>query len=184
MNDFFGDDNINWANEARRANREDKDFTDVKYLEPYLPYIKDRLVVESGSNIGKRCKILLAASVKEYQGIDASSHALEFARRRNPGVIFIHLNLLALPCNLKADVFWFHTVLQHIHLENKKKLMPLLHCALNDPGYLIIEEKSDVKTITTFRREGWIDFIEPFGFKCIWRSEWDDPRMGYLFQKV
>lgn len=184
MNDYLGDDNINWSNEARMQNKNKNNYTDVKYLEPYVPYIKGKTIVDCGSNIGKWCQVFQKAGVKEYKGIDASSHAVQMARERNPDVFFTRMNLVDLPCNFKADIFFFHTVLQHINLENKKKILPRLHCALNDPGYLIIEEKQDVETPTTFTYKGWIDFIEPFGFKCLWQSIEEDTRCGYIFEKV
>ncbi len=181
-----GDDGINWGREAQLQFDQGSIFTDPGYFAPYQKYLTDAVVLDAGCNIGRWCTAFLNAGVRRYNGIDASPTAIKLAKKQYPDYPYFKvLNLLELHQLGKAvfDVIFTHTVLQHIHIENKLKILPQVYECLKPGGTLIIEEKNDIHSITTFTRQGWIDFIEPFGFKCLWQSLEDDPRNGYLFIK-
>lgn len=181
-NSAIGDDNINWDQEATRASA-DEPFSETDAFDYFIGLIPlNALVLDLGCNVGKWYPAFKKLGVA-YEGLDFSSVAIEIARKKYPDVTFYLMKAQDMNFQNRFDVVFTNTVLQHMNLETKKVVIPKVYEALKHGGYLIIQEKSDVETPTTFAREGWINFITRFGFKFIKATNPEDPRNGYVFQK-
>ena len=179
----IGDDGIDWDLEAERA-KTDTPFTSSEAFDYFKELVKLNMkVLDLGCNIAKWYPAFHKLGV-DYEGLDFSPVAIEEARRRYPEVTFYLMKAQEMPFKEKYDLIFTHTVLQHMHLHTKKEVMPRIRRALKKSGFLVIQEKSDANTETTFTREGWIRFVTEFGFKLLRCTDISDPRNGYVFEKL
>lgn len=184
MKEFLGDDDINWDEDARRAASEDvPTYEDISTFDYFSHLLKPGMrVLDLGCNISKWNKLFKNLGLI-YDGLDASPTAIKIAKERFPENTYYLKKAQKMMFTNKYDVVFTHTVLQHMHLKTKKRVMPKVYRALKRDGYFIIEEKCDVKTKTTFTRQGWIDFICGYGFEYLGSTEPGDPRNGFIFRK-
>ena len=182
-NSAIGDDNINWDEEAMRA-ESDKPFSEIDTLDYFIDLIPpNAMVLDLGCNVAKWYPAFQKLGVV-YEGLDFSSVAIEIACKKYPEVTFYLMKAQDMNFQNRFDLVFTNTVLQHMHLQTKKEVIPRIWRALKKGGFLVIQEKSDVKTETTFTREGWMRFVAQFGFKLLRCTHVNDPRNGYVFQKL
>lgn len=167
--EFIGDDGVNWCFHAREQaypskteNHNNQILVDLISLLP-----KDFSALDVGCNIANWYLALKYIGVKNYVGVDASKEAIQLAKRRYPEATFVLSRLENITFSSEFDLVFSHTVLQHISYVNKKLIMPRLVAALKPNGLLVIEEKCDVETGTTFTIDGWIKFIEQYNMKIV-----------------
>lgn len=182
--DFIGDDNINWNDDARRATREDTpSYDDLSTFDYFSHLLKPGMrVLDLGCNISKWNNLFRKLGLV-YEGLDASPTAIKIAKQRFPENIYYLQKAEEMDFIEIYDLIFTHTVLQHMNIDTKKKVIPKILRALKKNGLFIIEEKCDVRTETTFTRGGWIDFIESYGFSYFGGTEPGDPRNGFIFRK-
>jgi len=191
---FIGDDNIDWSEHAlsealKIQNKETSDFTDKNCFDYFNKFKPDgSYFLDIGCNIGKFIPAVLA-NKWFYFGIDGSKTAIEIARnkhQKNDGKVRLyHINALELSKIFTNDIFdivFTNTVLQHIHNENKEKILKHIHKILKEDGILVIQEVVDSTNIRAFDRDGWIKFITTFGFNYVTGVK--DERNGFVFRKV
>lgn len=181
---FVGDDNIDWGFHWRVEQKGENDFGGQDpskvfgYALSYLPK-KPFRVLELGCGIAKWSPLWTALGAI-YAGLDGSKDALEEARRRYPNLTFFlenahNLVYFANFCGTMdfppQDIIFSHAFIQHTNIDTKRKIFSALgyyRTILGDKGILVLQENTqDGNTKTTFTLQGWIDFIEPFGFKCV-----------------
>jgi len=127
-----------------------------------------------------------------YTGIDFSLEAIEQARAKNPpessALTFFYSDVKDLDKWVapgSKDLVWTHTHLQHLKLETKQAILPKVYGVLKPDGLLVIEEMVALEdNATSFTRQGWITFIESFGFKLLRMTADGDPKNGFVFKKV
>lgn len=179
-----GDNGIDW-DKHWQEHSSDSDFHDVKafdYFRNLLPENFDVLDLGCGS-----CKWYPAfkkAGARRYVGVDFSPVAVSLAKKKFHDVEVYLMKAEDINFHEEFDLVFTHTFLQHTKLKTKRKLIPRIWKALKPSGIFVIQEKCDVKTETTFTREGWIDFIVPYGFIYITSTPESDPRNGFVFKKV
>lgn len=183
MTEFVGSDGINWDEEARRAIREDVlYYEDVSTFDYFSDLLKPGMrVLDLGCNISKWNRLFRKLGLI-YEGLDGSPTAIKVAKERFPENTYYLTNAKEMSFHERFDVVFTHTVLQHMDIETKKKVIPKVRDALKDEGLFIIEEKCD-DTKTTFIREKWISFIESYGFTYLSGTLPGDPRNGFIFKK-
>ena len=184
MTEFIGDDGINWDAEARRAIKEDVSYyEDVSSFDYFSNLLKPGMrVLDLGCNISKWNRPFKKLGLI-YEGLDGSPTAIKVAKERFPENTYYLKNAKEMSFHERFDVVFTHTVLQHMNIETKKKVIPKVRDALKDDGLFIIEEKCDVDTKTTFIREKWINLIESYGFTYLGGTPPGDPRNGFVFRK-
>ena len=179
----IGDDGIDWDLEAERA-KTDAPITSIESFNYFREFVKSNMrVLDLGCNVAKWYPAFKNLGLI-YEGLDFSPVAIEEARRKYPELTFYLMKAQEMNFKEKYDLVFTNTVLQHMHLETKKEVMPRIWRALKKGGFLVIQEKSDVDTETTFTRAGWIRFVTQFGFKFLRSTDPKDPRNGYVFQKL
>jgi SAM-dependent methyltransferase len=197
MTAFKSDDGIDfdkhWTVEQKGA----PDFSgqDPRAIFDYaLPFLPDRpfRLLEIGCGIGKWSPPWEELGAT-YEGIDASSPGIEEARRRYPNRRFYQGLVQEMGFEGGFDVVFSHAFLQHTHADTKRQIFPRLHRALTESGVMVLQENcNNGDTETTFFREGWIRFIEPFGFKYVAGTDDDklkdvtgwDRRNGMVFTRL
>jgi len=179
----IGDDNIDWDYHSELAEK-DKPFTSTDAFDYFAEFIKPEMrMLDLGCNVAKFYPAFTKLGVI-YEGLDFSTKALEIAQKRYPEVTFHLMKAQEMNFKERFGIIFTNTFLQHTLLKTKEQILPRVWKALKRKGFFVIQEKSDVETITTFTREGWIRFITAFGFKLIRATAVGDPRNGYVFQKV
>lgn len=184
MTEFVGDDGINWDAEARRAVKEDVSYyEDVSSFDYFSNLLKPGMkVLDLGCNISKWNRPFKKLGLI-YEGLDGSPTAIKVAKERFPENVYYLKNAKEMSFHERFDVVFTHTVLQHMDIETKKKVIPKVRDALKDEGLFIIEEKCE-DTKTTFTREKWINLIESYGFTYLGGTPPEDQRNGFVFRKV
>ena len=178
------DDNIQW-DEHWTEHKEDSDFSDVNafdYFKDYLP--KDFRVLDVGCGSCKFYPLFKLLGCNEYVGVDFSPTAINLARQKFPELKILLMRVEEIDFNAYFDLAFSNTFLQHTKIDTKKKIIPKLWKALKKDGILVIQEKCDVTTDTTFTKQGWIDFICGYGFGFLKATEENDPRNGFIFKVV
>jgi len=180
----ISDDNINW-NEDWTRHESDSDFTDIKAYDYFIDLLPENFaVLDLGCGSCKFYPQFKLAGAGRYVGVDFSSVAIRIARKKFPNLEVYLMRAEEIDFNSEFDLVFTNTFLQHTNIETKKKLFPKIHKALKPSGILVIQEKCDVDTPTTFTRENWIRFIEPFGFKFLRATLEGDPRNGFVFAVI
>lgn len=180
----IGDDNIDW-NKHWTEHKEDKDFYNVNafdYFADLLP--KNFRVLDIGCGSCKFYPLFKRLGCNEYVGVDFSARALNLASQKFPKVKVMLMRVEEIDINSYFDLVFSNTFFQHTSMETKRKIFPKVWKSLKENGFLVIQEKSDVTTDTTFIKQGWIDFICGYGFEFIRATEESDPRNGFVFMVV
>ena len=120
----------------------------------------------------------------EYVGVDFSPVAVNLARQKFPEVKVILGRVEEVDFDSCFDLVFSSTFLQHTKIETKRKILPKVWKSLKENGLLVIQEKADATTNTTFIKQGWIDFICSYGFEFSKATEEGDPRNGFVFKVV
>jgi SAM-dependent methyltransferase len=178
------DDNIDWDRHWSE-HEEDMDFYDTgvfDYFRDLLP--KDFKVLDIGCGSCKFYPAFKSLGCAEYVGVDFSSVAIDLAKKKFPHLRLFFMRVEEINFDSYFDLVFSNTFLQHTLIETKRKIFPKVWKSLKPNGLLVIQEKSDVDTLTTFTRENWIKFIEPFGFKFIKGTPEGDPRNGFVFRVI
>ncbi len=181
----IGNDNIDW-DKHWEEHKSDPNFTDPKAFDYFIDLLpKNFRVLELGCGIGKWAEAFLRAGASEYVGVDFSAIAIEEARRRYAGkpCKFLLMRAEEMDFDNEFDLVFTHTFLQHTTIITKRRLLPKIWKALRPSGLLVIQEKCDVFTPTTFTRDGWVRFITAFGFEFLRMTPEGDPRNGFVFRK-
>jgi len=178
----LSNDNINWDGHWTE-HKADTDFTDVNALD----YFKDLLpegfkVLDIGCGSCKFYPLFKLAGCGEYVGVDFSPTAIDQARKKFPELTLLLMRVEQIDFDSCFDLVFSNTFLQHTNIETKRKIFPTISKSLKKEGLLIIQEKSDVQTDTTFTKQGWIDFIRGYGFDFVRATEENDPRNGFVFR--
>jgi len=183
--DFIGDDDINWSSHARKQAKKGNYFTITKAFDYFSDLVpKHARCLDAGCNIGRWAQ-LFTNSGWLYMGVDASKEAIDIASKNLPNYRFAVSKLEDLDKWVIGEFFdlvFTNSVLQHIHNENKEKILKNFHFILKKDGLLVLQE-SNISSSRTFTREGWILFVEPFGFKYITGTPEGDNRNGMVFKK-
>jgi len=180
----ISDDNIDWDRHWIE-HKDDKNFQDVNMFD----YFKDLLpkaftVLDIGCGSGKFYSLFKKLGCKNYVGVDFSRVGLQLAKNKFPKANLLLMRVQEIEFIPTFDLVFSNTFLQHTSLETKKKIFPRIWKSLKKNGLLVIQEKSDVDTKTTFTRENWVRFIEAFGFKFIRATLEGDPRNGFVFRVI
>jgi len=182
----FGD-GINWDEEADRIIREDKDFWFQYHpvLEVIKKYKTSGRVLDCGCNIGRFVDVFKNAGY-DYAGVDQSQHAIDLAKQHYPDDMFYVQFLWDMTFTGEFDVIFTNAVLQHNHLEEKKRILAKIHQALKLDGIFIMIESTVAETTETqLLYADWIALVESFGFNFV--ESWHVNEIGlhdsYLFVK-
>lgn len=179
-----GDDNINWDRHWIE-HKNDSDFYDVNAFDYFIDLLPSKFkVLELGCGSCKWYPAFKLAGCGEYVGVDFSSVAVQLCRNKFPELEVYLMRAEEMNFINRFDLVFTHTFLQHTNVETKRKLFPRIRRALKAGGILVIQEKCDVDTPTTFTRKNWIQFVEPYGFKYIRGTPEGDPRNGFVFEVV
>jgi len=182
----IGDDGINWDEDSKRATERPYPYTDGSTFEYFKEMIKPQFrVLEVGCQIASWLWAWRDIEPTiEYVGVDLSSHAIKVARERYPECEFHRMNARDMDFHDEFDIVFTHTFLQHTNLPTKEIVIPKMWEALKEKGLLIIQEKSDKETETSFTKEGWIKFItEKASFELVKVQDQPGAGMGYIFKK-
>lgn len=186
IDDFTGDDDINWSehaiDEAKKGwwtnpNREAFD-----YFRLEIP--SGAQCLEIGCNIGRWAPVFKACGW-EYTGIDASYTAILLADKKFTEYLFLCMRGEEIGAELnhnQFDLVFTNTALQHMHNENKALVIEGIAKVLKPYGYLVIQE-STTPSLRTFDSDGWVQFIDPFGFQYITGTPPGDNRNGLVFRR-
>jgi len=173
-------DNLDvWGKEAYRQ-LEDKLPTSCPALDimnKYIPEAKTVLDLGCGT-----CKYMHLFGNREIIGIDQSPLMLKLGRLRgNFQRIASRLEFLPLKDEVASYAYTI-AVLQHNRHEYKKYILKEIHRVLKKGGILAFTENTVNIELDdySFTKEGWIEFVESFGFKFLeYRSgNW------YVFRKA
>ena len=194
--DFIGDDDISWDHHWLIEQKDAADFGSQKAEQVFdyaMPFIFKShglalsytpRVLEIGCGIAKWSPLWRQLGFI-YDGLDGSPSAVRISRERYPD--FGSTFFLGLAQDMKFenvyDVIFTHAFLQHTSLDHKRQIFARLHRALKPFGILVLQEKcQNGNTETTFTRQGWIDFISFYGFRCL--ATTDDTKNGFVFVRV
>jgi len=178
----ISDDNIDWDRHWIE-HKNDADFTDVKAFDYFLNLLPENFeVLDIGCGTCKWYPAFKTAGCRKYVGLDFSEVAIKIAREKFPDLKTLLMKAEEMDFNSEFDLVFTHTFLQHTNIETKRKLFPRIYKALKRNGLLVIQEKCDVDTLTTFTKENWVKFIEQFGFKFLRGTPEGDPRNGFVFK--
>jgi len=180
----ISDDNVDWS-QHWTEHKNDTDFSDVNALD----YFKDLLpknfaILDIGCGSCKFYPLFKLLGCGEYVGVDFSPTAINLAKQKFPEVKAILMRVEEIDFNSYFDLVFSNTLLQHTKIETKKKILPKVWKSLKENGLLVIQEKADATTNTTFIKQGWIDFICSYGFEFSKATEEGDPRNGFVFKVV
>jgi len=180
----ISDDNIDWDRHWIE-HKDDKDFADPNAFDYFIGFLEEGFsVLELGCGTCKWYPAFKLAGAGRYVGVDFSPVAIEIAKEKFPELELYLMRAEEIEFEEEFDLVFTHTFLQHTKIETKRKLMPKIWRALKPGGLLVIQEKCDVDTLTTFTRENWIKFITQFGFAYLLSTKEGDPRNGFVFMKV
>ena len=143
-------------------------------------------MLDCGCHIGRWIEVFRGNGY-DYVGVDQSLEAIETARRYKPDGKFVHSLLWNIPFDNEFDIVHTNAVLQHNTLSEQEKILPKMNQALKINGILVIAESTEPKqTLTQRTYQGWISFIEKYGFKFM--ESWHKNPLGlednYIFIKV
>lgn len=176
---------VDWDKDAERAAKEPYPYTEARYFEYFKEFIKPNVrVLEVGCQIGSWYPAWkgLEPTVK-YEGLDFSSVAIKIARQRYPECKFHLMNAKQMNFKEEFDIVFTHTFLQHTSIQLKEKVMPLIWKALKKDGLLIAQENTACESLGTWFKEGWIGFIEKFGFQTVKTHDIGGGGTGFVFRK-
>lgn len=180
---FVGDDNIDW----------DRNWTEVQPPESIPTYtdlsaiqdVRDLLprqsfsVLELGCGPAAWCSFWELAGAS-YTGVDASPAAIETARRRCPGRLFILGRAEEVELREEQyDVVFTSTFMQHTNWETKRKLAPKIRAWLRPGGILLMREKTDPPDSSAISVSEWEDLLRPLGLVLVRRGS-----LNLAFKKV
>lgn len=182
---FIGEDNINWAEEARRVAKEEwRNTGDAASFDYFVHLLKPGMrVLDLGCNISRWHSVFMKLNLDLiYEGLDPCGAAIDIARERYPQDNYYHMKGEDMNFTSRFNLVFTHTVLQHVSNETKKKIITKVWKALKKGGLFIIQESTDPSE-RTFTRRGWIQFIVPFGFRYLGGTADKDSRNGFIFKK-
>jgi len=179
----ISDDDINW-DVHWTEHRDDEDFRDPNAFDYFTDLLPGGFsVLELGCGTCKWYPAFKLAGASRYVGVDFSPVAIEIAREKFPELELYLMRAEEIEFEEEFDLTFTHTFLQHTKIRAKERLMPKIWRALKPGGLLVIQEKCDVDTPTTFERENWVRFISRFGFTFLRSTKPEDPRNGFVFAK-
>ncbi len=158
----------------------------LEKMDKIKKYKQNGKVLDFGCNIGSWIE-LFKESGYDYTGVDNSTDALNKARNFKPNGKFIHSTLWNIPFNEEFDIVHTNKVLQLSTFEKQEKIMPKIYQSLKSDGVLVITENTvNEESITQRTYQGWITFIEKYGFK--FKESWHKNEFGledsYIFLKI
>lgn len=197
---MFGD-NISWDNHVYEIIERNKtkgevifykydEFSEIpKHILNYIPDCKDKKLLDCGCHMGRWSEFFTGMGF-DYTGIDQSNHAIETAKEyqsSKSNIKFINSFLWDMNFNQEFDIAITIAALQHNKLEEQEKIVPKIYNALKSDGlYFMTESTEPDETKTQRTYDGWIKFIESFGFKFL--ESWHKNEYGmddhYIFRKV
>lgn len=158
----------------------------IKNIKKYKP--NGGKLLDCGCNISRWIEYFEDAGFI-YTGIDQETYAIKIAKKYHPNGDFRIGFLWNIRFENEFDLIFCNNVLQHNTLEEKKRILPLLRKALkyDSTGLLFINESTVLsETMTQLTYDGWIKFIESYGFKFI--ESWQKNDIGldeaYLFKSI
>jgi len=159
----------------------------IDRIKKYIPFqYSCGKLLDIGCSIGRWVDILQKLDMN-YYGVDQSDEAIRTAVRYHPKELFYKTFLWNICFDNEFDLIFCNNVLQHNTLEEKNRILPLLRRALKKDGLglLFINESTVLyDTMTQLTYDGWIKFIESYGFKFI--ESWQKNDIGldeaYLFK--
>lgn len=158
-------------------------YTDTNYLKTLVTYIKKGKVLDLGCGVAPWYPMWKGVGF-EYEGLDFEPKLIELARERFPEVEFYLMPAEEMDFEEKYDLIFTHTFFQHIEYENQKIILERAYKAIKEGGYLLIEEThmEEGQTSTALHtKEGWVAWVEQFGFKCLYYE--NHRKNAYLFLK-
>ncbi len=186
----FGD-GIDWENHVHEIlNSNQTVFYDKNHCEEKINKIKkykqSGKMLDCGCHIGRWIEVFRDNNY-DYIGVDQSIEAIETAKRYKPNGKFVHSLLWDMSFDNEFDIVHTNAVLQHNTLSEQEKILPKMNRALKHNGILIIAESTEPRqTLTQRTYQGWISFIEKYGFKFM--ESWHKNPLGfednYIFIKV
>lgn len=97
--------------------------------------------------------------------------------------VFYHMDARDMDFHEVFDIVFTHTFYQHTSIETKNQVAPRVAEALRPGGLHIIQENTSYESKGTWFKQGWIDFFERFGFKCIRTHDMGGGGTGFVFRK-
>jgi len=180
----IGDDGVNW-NQHWEEHKEDADFSNISALDYFVDLLpKNFKVLDIGCGSCKFYPLFKLLGCSEYVGVDFSPTAIDLAGKKFPELTLLLMRVEQIDFDSHFNLVFSNTLLQHTKIETKKKILPKVWKSLKENGLLVIQEKADVTTNTTFIKQGWIDFICSYGFEFSKATEEGDPRNGFVFKVV
>ncbi len=186
----FGD-GIDWENHVHEIlNSNQTVFYDKNHCEEKINKIKkykqSGKVLDCGCHIGRWIEVFRDNNY-DYIGVDQSIEAIETAKRYKPNGKFVHSLLWDMSFDNEFDIVHTNAVLQHNILSEQEKILPKINRSLKINGILVITESTELKqTMTQRTYQGWITFVEKYGFKFM--ESWHKNPLGlednYLFIKT
>jgi len=186
---------VDWDAEADRAAAASFPYTSGAFFEYFKDLVRphDKLL-DLGCNISSWIWAWWDIEPNiEYHGFDWSQHALDIANARyGPGgthlenhipAIFHQGDMRLMDFNEEFDIVFTHAVYQHTDVETKKLTLPRVHKALKPGGLHIIQENTSYISDGTWYQQGWIDFIQGYGFKLVRVKDFHDGGSGFVFRK-
>jgi len=129
----------NVQDEAYIKNIDARHATYKKVVEQYLPYFKDKDVLEVGCYYGA-CYDMAKPHVKSFTAIEPSKHACEYLKEKNPGIQVLQGNVdqVIEAGNLQGKLFdtiYMFDVIEHV--PDPIAMIKDLHAFLKPGGYLL-----------------------------------------------
>jgi ubiquinone/menaquinone biosynthesis C-methylase UbiE len=177
---------VDWDAEAERAAKAPYPYTCGSFFNYFKDLIRpyDR-VLEVGCGIGSWYPAWrdIQPNIR-YVGLDFSPVAIRIARERWPECEFILMNAKDMDFKEEFDVVFTHTFLQHTSIQLKRVVLPKIWTALKKGGLFIAQENARIVSLGTWPTDdGWINFIEPFGFKLFRSHDIGGGGTGFVFKK-
>ena len=180
----ISDDNVDWS-QHWTEHKNDTDFSDVNAFDYFMDLLpKNFAILDIGCGSCKFYPLFKLLGCSEYVGVDFSPTAIDLARKKFPELTLLLMRVEQIDFNSHFDLVFSNTFLQHTKIETKRKILPKVWKSLKENGLLVIQEKADVTTNTTFIKQGWIDFIHDYGFDFVRATKENDPRNGLVFKVV
>jgi len=180
----ISDDNVDWS-QHWTEHKNDTDFSDVNAFDYFMDLLpKNFAILDIGCGSCKFYPLFKLLGCGEYVGVDFSPTAINLAKQKFPEVKAILMRVEEIDFNSYFDLVFSNTFLQHTKIETKRKILPKVWKSLKENGLLVIQEKADATTNTTFIKQGWIDFIHDYGFDFVRATKENDPRNGLVFKVV
>ncbi len=185
----FGD-GISWENHVHEILDNNQNIFYSSENQEKINYLKkyksNGRILDCGCHIGRWIEVFRGNGY-DYVGIDQSHEALETFKKYKPNAKVVHSLLWNMSFDNEFDIVHTNAVLQHNTLLEQEKILPKMNRALKHNGILIIAESTEPRqTLTQRTYQGWISFIEKYGFKFM--ESWHKNPLGfednYIFIKV